>query len=546
MFFTHRFLPLLLLLAAIPVLAAPRLEMLLPLGRSAYQTNEQIDISVVRSDTQALAGGALTLTLAGEDGSRLVCDFPLAAVALSGADACATEHYHLNGWLLRPGNYTAEAAAYGATAQAKIDIHSHLRKSSFHLLEWGSRAQGPEQALLGEDSLGFNTNYAMYGGISLNDMIRGGVDFMRCCSLGGAHQIGMRWECDWSDPYVLRAAAFSTAAFEALKDRTAPNCIGVHMYDEPGLSWRKNAQGVDIPFNLPSQDRSYKSAFGEDAPKAEEVKADDPASRAKWMAMNRWKLGVMDAVWKGTAFEVNKVDAKMLVATQSVYAFWAYGDGYYFNVVRSLPMISGHGGYSDWGPCYFHPSFTYEYGRMRNLNKPNWYLPAWNGAMPATQIRMEQYLTFMQNAQGLMIPPDQQVQKPYSTPSTEGVIESNRTMARLGTIFTTMPITRPPVAVLYSISQALNSQVDHTAKADYQGAAYGADGHALDKQALCYIASKMIHTPTFPIVEEDILDGTLAANHRALLVPGGQLPGTESHSRAGSVHCGRRRGAGQR
>lgn len=516
----YRLLALFVVLFAFPALAAPRLEILLPLGRIAYQTNELIDVSVIRSDTQALPAAPLTLMLTGDDGGKAVFTFSLAAVPLVGNDARATEHYHLNGWLLRPGAYTVAASAYDASAQTPITIHSHLRKSPFRLLEWGSRAKDQEQALLGEDSLGFNTNYAMYGGISLDNMIRGGVDFMRCCSLGGAHQIGMRWECDWSDPYVLRGAVNATSAFEALKDRTAPNCIGVHLYDEPGLSWRKDENGVDTPFNLPSQDRSYLGAFGETAPQADKLNAQDPAARAKFMEMARFKFGFMDATWKGAAFEINQVDPNLLTATQSVYGFWAYADGYYFNVVRSLPMISGHGGYSDWGPCYFHPSLTYEYGRMRDLNKPYWYLPAWNGGMPSTQIRMEQYLTFMQNAQGLMIPPDQQVQQPYSTVSTEGVIESNKTMSRLGTIFSTMPVTRPPVAILYSISQALNSQVDHAAKKEYQLAAYGGDRHTLDKQAICYIASKMAHISLFPIVEEDILDGTLAANHKTLVIPG--------------------------
>ncbi len=513
---------LVLALCLLPALAfaAPKLELLLPLGRTAYQTNEQIDVSVIRGDAQALPADTLTLTVTGDDGGKAVLTFALPAVAVVGADARTTDHFQLNGWLLRPGAYTVEAAAYGTTATTRIDVHSHLRKSPFRLLEWGSRAEGPEQALLGEDSLGFNTNYAMYGGISLDNMIRGGVDFMRCCTLGGAHQIGMRWECDWSDPYVLRGAVFATAAYEALKDRTAPNCIGVHMYDEPGLSWRKDARGIDTPFNLPSQDRTYKSAFGADPPQADKLDATDPAQRAKFEEMSRFKFGFMDAVWKGAAFEVSQVDPNLLTATQSVYGFWAYADGYYFNVVRSLPMISGHGGYSDWGPCYFHPAFTYEYGRMRDLSKPDWYLPAWNAGMPSSQIRLEQYMTFMQNAQGLMIPPDMGVQKPYSTPCTDGVIESNKTMAKLGTIFSTMPVTRPPTAILYSISQALDSQVDHAAKQEYQQAAYGGDHHTMDKQVYCYIASKMIHIPLFPIVEEDILDGSLTANHKALVVPG--------------------------
>jgi hypothetical protein len=52
--------------------------------------------------------------------------------------------------------------------------------------------------------------------------------------------------------------------------------------------------------------------------------------------------------------------------TQSQYGFPAFGDGYYFNVTRSLPITSGHGGYHDFGPGYFNPSFTLENNTWRS------------------------------------------------------------------------------------------------------------------------------------------------------------------------------------
>ena len=82
--------------------AAPALKLLLPLERTAYQTNEQIDLSVVRSAAEALTAGELALTATGADGSKLAFTFPVAAVAVEGGAACATEHLHLNGALLRP------------------------------------------------------------------------------------------------------------------------------------------------------------------------------------------------------------------------------------------------------------------------------------------------------------------------------------------------------------------------------------------------------------------------------------------------------------
>jgi len=50
----------LLALTTMPAFAAPQAQLLLPLGRTVYQTNELIDLSVVRSDTAALPAGMLT------------------------------------------------------------------------------------------------------------------------------------------------------------------------------------------------------------------------------------------------------------------------------------------------------------------------------------------------------------------------------------------------------------------------------------------------------------------------------------------------------
>src|ERR1700730_1343677 len=91
------------LVGLLPVLpAAPagpaQLKILLPLGRVAYQTNEWIDISVVRTGPDGLAGGPLVLRPPGDNGSRL--DFPFAVKPAAGKPAVSTEHLHVNGYLL--------------------------------------------------------------------------------------------------------------------------------------------------------------------------------------------------------------------------------------------------------------------------------------------------------------------------------------------------------------------------------------------------------------------------------------------------------------
>jgi len=134
--------------------ASAQVRILLPLNRKAYQTNEWIDLAVVRSSAASLPASNLALTLVGEDGGKLTFGFPVGAVALEGGDARATEHLHLNGRLLRPGNYAIEVAVDEATATTAIEIYSHIRQSSFKLVDWASHAKDAEQAVLGEKGHG--------------------------------------------------------------------------------------------------------------------------------------------------------------------------------------------------------------------------------------------------------------------------------------------------------------------------------------------------------------------------------------------------------
>jgi hypothetical protein len=480
----------------------------LPLGRVAYQTNEAIELAVVRSGP-ALPAGTLGLHLAADDGSRLAFSFPLAKGELR-----STEHLRLNGRLLRPGRYTLEASVEGAKASQEIELYSHLRQSPFRIIDWGCRAKGAEQAAMGADSLGFNLLYASYGGLSADDSIRAGLDYMWCCTMGGGHQMDLRMECDWSDPYVLQGAT-ARVTNRAFRDRTHPNAVGVHYYDEPGLTWWKHAKtGEMTPHNIPAQERSYRSAFGRDLVQYHQVKAADPEQAARWTEWGRWKLGFMDAAWKQAQFGVSRVREDFVNATQSVYGWSAYADGYYFNVARSLPILSGHGGYDDYGGGYYNPLYTFEMGRIRELRKPNWYLPTWYGNCPSGRYRLEQYASFIMNLQGMAKPPDMQVHRPSSCPTSDGIVETNKVMTRLGTVFATAPVTRPAAAVLYSMSQNLHAQTQD------MGDNYAGAGHGRDRVYLVYLAGLRMQTPILPIVEEDILDGTLAANHRVVILTG--------------------------
>ncbi len=500
-------------LAAFSPLYAASVDLQLPLGRTAYQTNELIDISVTRSDAKELAASPLSVIVTGDDGSALTFVFDAVAVPVTGADARSTEYLHLNGWLLRPGKYIVAVTVNGVTASKSIELFSHLRQSTFKIINWGSQGNGDSHIGEGADGMGFNLIYGEYRpgrnpAANAETTLRGGADFMQVCTMSGAHQMDIRAECDWSDPYVTRGGT-ARVVQQAFANRTQPNCLGVHFYDEPGLTWENGS-----PHGVTPQLRAFKSAFGIDAPDFKSIKIDDPAAVAKWLQWGRWKESFMESAWKEARAGVEKVNPNYISATQSQYGWSAYADGYYFNVVRSLPVISGHGGYDDGVGAYLYPGYHHEFGRMRDLNKPVWYLPTWYN-ISTDNFRLEQNLSFMVGLQGMATPPWFKSHEPQGKQESQGVVEANKMMSRLGTIFTNTPVTRGQVAMLYSLDQCLDAQIKSGMADNYEG---GSHNRATLLQI--YTAGKMMHTSFFPIVEEDILDGTLAAHHKAVILTG--------------------------
>ena len=490
---------------------AAELEILLPLDRTAYQTNEGIDLSVVRQSTDALSAGDLAVTVAGDDGSKLSFVFAVPKVAVADGQARRTEHLQLAGWLLRPGHYKIDVAADGATASTELDVYSHIRRSSFRLINW-SRAQKAQQIPEGEDSLGFNMFYGSHQSDVEANSIRAGMDYMCVCTMGGGHQMDLRSECDWSDPYVTRGGT-QRVVQRAFINRTRPNVPGVHFFDEPGMTWHKHpVTGEMTPHGLPSLVRLFKGAFGREPIPYYEVNPENPDQAAQWRHWALWKLSIMDAAWKEAQFGVSYVRPDFISANQSQYGFSAFADGYYFNVARCLPVVSGHGGYDDYGCWYFNPSYFLEVARARDWTKPCWYLPTWYGNTPSERFRLEQNLSFMTNVQGMISPPDIDPFEPAKRPAAEGVVESNHLMARLGTIFTTMPVTRPPVAMLYSMSQNIREQTKDR-KANYTHS----NKHGV-RLPFTYLAGKILQMQFLPIVEEDVVDGSLAAAHKAIVL----------------------------
>ncbi|HYE05979.1 MAG TPA: hypothetical protein VEL07_10730 [Planctomycetota bacterium] len=489
------------------VLGAQALDVLLPLTRTTYQTNEDVPIAVVLGTRGAEPPTTLEIEVSRSDGSALRSRF-----TLSGS---AVEHLVVDARHLRPGDYRISATVGGSAGATEVAIVSHIRRSDFRIINWG-RTTGRRQLALGEESLGYNLFYGMYAKDDDALLMRAGLDFVDCCTMSGGHQMDLRAECDWSDPNVVRGGTVR-AAQSALSRRTRGNVPGVHFYDEPGLTWLVDpATGKATPHAVPSQRAAYNAAYGEPPIDYKDVDPSDAADLAAWKKWARYKLGFMEAAWWHAGLGVSHVEPTFASITQSQYGFSAFTDGYYFNVVRSLPITSGHGGYDDWGPGYYNPSYTLEVARARDLAKPCWYLPTWYSSTPWDRFRAEQYLSFQTGIQGMMTPPDCDPAHP-ADPSmalpSEGIVESNQLMARLGTIFTTMGPTRAPLAILYSLSDLLDAQARDRA---VQYAHEDDHGRSLP---FAYLAAKLIHQPAQFVVDEDVVDGSLAAHHRAVLLP---------------------------
>ena len=276
------------LLAGSSSAKAAQLQLLLPLDRAEYQTNETIDVSAVRSDTQALAAGSLVMTVTGADASKMTFTFPVAAAPLVGTSARHTENLHLNGYLLLPGHVHCRCCLRTALRRQRSSPFISQRARAYvqddPLGRSGWRCYAVPE---GENGAGFNVILTQDASHQEPSII-GGSDVMGCCLMGGGHQMDLRADSDWSDPNVY-VGAIQRGIDRAFSFRTLPNAIGAHLYDEPGLTWLPNAHYLDKtgkPIandqDIPVQLAAYKRAFGKDAPPSWTINVKDPAQAAQW------------------------------------------------------------------------------------------------------------------------------------------------------------------------------------------------------------------------------------------------------------------------
>jgi len=272
---------------------------------------------------------------------------------------------------------------------------------------------------------------------------------------------------------------------------------------------------------IPAQVRSYVAAFGEEPLDYKDVDPNNPDHVARWRRWGKWKLSLVEAAWRHARASIESVDDGLLVFNQHMYGWYAYGDGYYWNVGRALPVLGGHGGYD--GGAGYYPSWYYEMSYCRDRHKPAWYLPTFHGNLRSAHLRVEHYLSYILGARGVMIVrwgDDKQGGVPYTWDSTAGepactaaLVESNKVLQKVGPVWDHVERARYPAGMLYSISNQLYCQARDMTD-NYDG---GPHKWAL---LMLYYASRRGQMPLEPVMDEDVLDGTLGAHFKALVVAG--------------------------
>src|ERR1019366_1536957 len=90
-----------------------------------------------------------------------------------------------------------------------------------------------------------------------------------------------------------------------------------------------------------------------------------------------------------------------------------------------------------------------------------------------------------------------------NSPSAPAVFECNHLYQKLGTIFAIPEYTNQDLTILYSKSNQ-----------------YYQKKEAQAGLASVYLAAKILQYPTQTVLEEDILDGSFEANHKAVILTG--------------------------
>ena len=283
---------------------------------------------------------------------------------------------------LKPGDYTVGVT--GAPDDSAVAIHV-ARTENPNAYWIGAWHQGNPDA----DTFQTESGWMWYSSDLLNASVRvpktgdvmdnalaARIRAYSECVMGGGHQMDLQLINDWGDSWVQRAVLWKMS-LATLSNRLYPS-MGIHAYDEPGLTWWPYPPGQLNPFAIPPEVAEFKHVTGKDMPLVALDNAFQTyhANPSDFEDFVQYRPKFLQQAWTGSKWAVDAVNPNFITINQlaSAYAVGDVADGVDAQMDKSYDVCSGHGGYSDWAGS-FGAVLSGEASHGWAWNKPA-YLPA--------------------------------------------------------------------------------------------------------------------------------------------------------------------------
>lgn len=472
------------LCAAVPkVAAADNVQVALTGTRTQFTVAEPVEFAVLYQNDGGNAR-SLPLEIRHQDGSTLTVSLPFTAPA----GQAQARLLSLQPGALKPGEYTAQVRLPGAAAAVSVPfaVHEDEHAGAYFVGAWMQRDADPGTALAKggwmyytSDLINASVRQPKAGDI-MERYIAARMKPYSMTVMGGGHQLDLQQVNDWGDPWVQRAVIWKMG-LAALSNRLYPSA-GLHAFDEPGLTWwpitgpdGKVSDGN--PYCIPTHLEEFKKLTGKQMPYgtlAETLPQYKPMMDT-WSDFFAMRLKYLEQAWWGSVFAVDAVHAPFTTINQlaSSYAPGDLTDGVDNRMNRPYPVLSGHGGYSDWAGSWGAVISGESYHGW-TWDRPHLYLPMW-GTWDYARMRQEVWLPWSTKLEGIEYDPNHNwgLSGGYIDTNTMfELAEVNRRLALVGDVMARMPRSLSPVAVLLSHRQFAYD----VAEANYPEKLPGANG----------------------------------------------------------------------
>ena len=311
--------------------------------------------------------------------------------------------------MLKPGQYTALLGDKSVT----FAVHQDWNANPYFIGAWmqGNADWQTAQAKGGWMYFSSDLIYASVrqpkAGDLVEEYIAARMKPFAMCVMGGGHQMDLRLENDWGDPWVQRAVIWKMR-LAALSDRIYP-MAGIHAFDEPGLTWWPSRPGRIPRLRHPrriwrtssvSPARTMPYGEWEDTVPQYKARVDD------FMEFVDMRLKYLQQAWYGSVWGVDVVHAPFTTINQmaSSYSPGNVIDGVDTRMELPYRVVSGHGGYSDWAGSW-GAVISAESNHGWTWDKPHYYLPMWS-VFDYPQMRQETFLPWSIKLEGMQYDPN--------------------------------------------------------------------------------------------------------------------------------------------